>query len=487
MMYNHCNLHEFKSSGMNDLLVTVLVGLYYFFQYLILFYFLFIALISAIISYLGVRSIIPYYTRLSQRSLETILERNLYLPTSILVPAYNEEASIVASVRSFLTLHYPEFEVIVMSDGSSDRTIELLIEAYSLKEVDFLPYNASVDTQAITRIYRSKRYPNLIVGEKLNGGKGDAMNAAMNLAKYPIVCAVDADSLLDAESLLRAARLFLEDDTIVGVGATIRALNGATIENGKIVELNLPKSWLARMQILEYSRAFFSGRAGWTELNALLIISGAFGLFKREMMLELGGWSSDTITEDIELMLKIHRHYRDRKVPYKIEFIPEPLCWTEVPTDWKSLRKQRNRWHRGLFEVLWMHRDMTFNPRYGVIGWLALPYYWFVEGFSPIIELFGYVFVIVATYFHFISLDVAIWLLILAFLYGVLVSQIAMGVEALLVYRYNRLSDRFILIVLSLFEFMGYRQILLWERFWATFQVQSKRGQWGRMKRTGFS
>jgi len=471
---------------MNFSLEVLFEVLYYIFQYLILFYFLFIALIYAITAYLGVRAIIPYYTRLSQSSLDSILQRNLYVPISILVPAYNEEASIVASVRSFLTLHYPEFEVIVMSDGSKDATIDLLIEAYDLKETHY-PYHPSVKTQPITRIFRSKRYPNLIVGEKLNGGKGDAMNAAMNVAKYPIVCAVDADSLLDVEALLRAARLFMEDNTVVAVGATIRPLNGAKIENGKIRELNLPSNWLARMQILEYSRAFFSGRSGWAQLNALLIISGAFGLFKREMMLELGGWSHETITEDIELMLKIHRHYRDRKLPYRVEFIPEPLCWTEVPTDLASLRKQRNRWHRGLFEVLWMHRDMTFNPRYGIVGFLAMPYYWLVEGLSPIFEFLGYIFVVVAVFFNFISLDSAIWLSILAFLYGVLVSQIAMGVEALLVYRYSRVRDRLTLVFMSLFEFLGYRQILLWERMKATFEIQSKRGQWGKMRRTGFS
>jgi cellulose synthase/poly-beta-1,6-N-acetylglucosamine synthase-like glycosyltransferase len=373
-----------------------------------------------------------------------------------------------------------------MSDGSTDSTIDLLIEAYDLYEVTY-PYQASVKTQPIQRIYLSKRYPNLIVGEKLNGGKGDAMNAAMNLAKYPIVCAVDADSLLDVQALVRAARLFLEDNTVVGVGASIRPLNGAKIKRGKIQELNLPDNWLARMQILEYSRAFFIGRLGWNRLNALLIISGAFGLFKREMMIELGGWEHKTITEDIELMLKIHRYHYDQKIPYKIEFIPDPLCWTEVPTDMTSLRKQRNRWHRGLFEVLWMHRDMMFNPRYGIIGMVALPYYLFVEGLSPIIELFGYIFVIIAIYFNFLSIEVAIWLLTLAFLYGVMLSQIAMSMESLLIHRYETVHARLILLFMSFFEFLGYRQILLWERFIATFQIQTKRGKWGAMKRTGFS
>ncbi|MGJ3237735.1 MAG: glycosyltransferase family 2 protein [Anaerolineae bacterium] len=471
---------------MNDLLINILNALYYFFQYTIVLYTLFVALIYALTIYLGVRAIIPYYTRLTRRSLESILQRDLYIPISILVPAYNEEQSIVASVRSFLTLHYPQFEVLVMVDGATDQTLNRLIEAYELYESAY-PYHESVQTQPIKRLFRSTRYPNLIVGEKANGGKGDAMNAGLNLAKYPIVCAVDADSLLDVEALLRAARLFLEDEEIVGVGATIRPLNGATIENGKIIELNLPDNWLARMQILEYSRAFVSGRSGWARMNALMIISGAFGLFRREMMLTLDGWSSETITEDIELMIKIHRYHRDRNLPYRIDFIPEPLCWTEVPEDLTSLRKQRNRWHRGLFEVLWMHRDMAFNPRYGIIGMLAIPYYWLVEGLSPVIEMLGYIFILVAVYLGIIAVDVALSLAVFALLYGVMISQIAMGVESLLVYRYNKLSARLILTALSVLEFIGYRQILLFERFVATFQVQSKQGQWGKMRRTGFS
>lgn len=468
------------------LLSSVFTVLYYIFQYAILSYFLIIALSYAAISYLGIRSIIPYYRRLSEPSLARIRTRSLYIPISILVPAYNEEASIVASVRSFLALHYPDFEVIVMSDGSKDATIGLLIEAYDLYEVQY-PYHPRVKTQPIKRIFRSPQFANLIVAEKENGGKGDALNAAMNLARNPIVCGVDADSLLDVEALLRAARLFLEDDTIVAIGATIRPLNGATITEGKIYELHLPRNWLARLQILEYSRAFFIGRAGWTQLNALLIISGAFGLFRREMMLEIGGWSHATITEDIELILKIHRHCRDTNTPYRIEFIPDPLCWTEVPTDLRSLRRQRNRWHRGLIEVLWMYRDMLFNRRYGVIGLIAMPYQLFVEALSPLIEFAGYLFVVIAVLLGFISIEIAVLFVLLALLHGILISQVALGVEALLVDRYDSWRDRLLLVCLSVFEFLGYRQILLWERLVAIFQVRAKRGQWGVLKRTGFS
>lgn len=460
--------------------------IFYILQYVFLFYFLVVALLYTVLGYLGIRSILKYYQRISQRSLKHTLEKNRYIPISILVPAYNEEKSIVSSVRSFLSLHYPEFEVIVASDGSQDTTVEKLIEAFELYPTYYV-YNSAVKTQPVQQVYRSKIHPNLIVATKLNGGKGDAMNAALNMARYPLVCGVDADSLLDVKSLLRISQLFLEDETVVGVGATIRPLNGATIENGKIIELNLPDNWLARLQVLEYSRAFFSGRAGWASINALLIISGAFGLFRRDLMLKLEGWSDETITEDIELLLHIYQYAREHNMPHRIEFVPDPLCWTEVPTDMKSLRGQRNRWHRGLIEVLWTYRHMFFNPKYGTIGMLAIPYFWIVEAFSPMIELFGYVFVIVLIIIGVVDVPTVMLLGLMVLLYGILISQISMGAEALLIYRYNKVSDRLMLVALSVIEFMGYRQILLWERFWATFQVQKKRGQWGKMERKGFS
>src|SRR5262249_16333288 len=230
-----------------------------------------------------------------------------------------------------------------------------------------------------------------VVVEKEQGGRADALNAALNMSRHPLVAAVDADSLLDAEAILRASRLFLEDEQVVAVGGTIRPLNGAVIVDAPASSLRMPCSWIEPFQVLEYARAFFTGRAGWSALGGLLIISGAFGLFRRDPLVDVGGFSTETVCEDFELTMRLHQRYARAHKPYKILFSPDPISWTEVPNSMKVLRSQRNRWHRGLWETLWRYRGMTFNPRYGAVGMVALPYFWIFEALAPVIEALGYV------------------------------------------------------------------------------------------------
>jgi cellulose synthase/poly-beta-1,6-N-acetylglucosamine synthase-like glycosyltransferase len=406
------------------------------------------------------------------------------MPVSILVPAYNEERSIVASVGSLLALHYPEFEVIVVSDGSSDRTIPVLVEAFAMVEQPRV-YRRALDTAPVRRSFRSLRHPHLTVVEKERGGRADALNAALNLSRYPLVAAVDADSILDAEAILRASRLFLEDERVIAVGGTIRPVNGAVMVEGRVAQLRMPESWIERFQVLEYARAFFTGRAGWSHLDALLIISGAFGLFRRESVMEVGGFSTATIAEDMELVVRLHRYYRGQRRPYRILFTPDPICWTEVPSSMKILRHQRNRWHRGLWETLWTHREMLFNPRYGRLGFVAVPYFLFFEALGPVVEVSGYVMLVVSAFLHVLFVQFAVLFAALAVLYGMLLSQMAVGIETLLLARYPRTRDRVILVAAALLECFGYRQILALERFRAMFQIRTKRGKWGSMTRGG--
>src|SRR5450759_2280140 len=260
-------------------------------EYFILIYFAVLALIYAFSAYLGMRSVFTYARDLSQVGLKDLLERDFYKPVSILVPAYNEEAGIVAAVTALLGLQHPQFEVIVTSDGSIDRTVELMIQTFELIEVPSAERRL-VATKPVRRVLRSLRQPNLIVVEKENGGRADAINAALNIARFPLVCAVDADCLVDAQALIRASRLFVEDKTVVGVGGTLRPLNGAVIRDGRVVDVHAPEKWVERIQVLEYARAFFTSRIAWSRINCLLIISGAFGLFSREAVLEVGGWWS---------------------------------------------------------------------------------------------------------------------------------------------------------------------------------------------------
>ncbi|AFV76744.1 glycosyl transferase [Thermus oshimai JL-2] len=454
------------------------------YQVFVLYYFAVLNFLYTTFTFFGLNMVARYARELSELSLKDLLEREAYLPVSILVPTYNEEKTIAASVRSFLALRYPEFEVIVVADGPKDRTLEVLKEAFALVEVDWV-YRRALPTKPIRAVYRSLAHPNLLVVDKENGGKADALNAGLNFARYPLFCAVDADSLLDPEALLRASRLFLEDERVLAVGGTIRPLNGARVRGGVVEELRLPRGFLEKMQIIEYARAFFLGRAGWSAMDALLIISGAFGIFRREEALRVGGYRTDTVGEDMELVVRLHRKAREAGRDYRILYTPDPICYTEVPSDWATLRRQRNRWHRGLWEVLLAHRAMLFNPRYGRLGLVALPYFLLFEALGPVVEVLGYALLPVYALLGFLNPPFALLFLLLALAYGVLLSQLSVGVEALLLKRYPRLKDRLALLLLSLLEGLGYRQLLALERFLATFQVLRKRGEWGEMRRKG--
>ena len=434
------------------------------FQFVILAYFAVLNFLYALFGYLGLRAVIVYARELSSVALRNILERELEMPVSILVPAHNEEAGIVASLHSMLALHYPEFEVVVASDGSIDRTMELLIEHFALV-ADPRIYRRAITTAHVHRIYRSLRHPNLVAVDKDQGGRADALNAALNMSRHPLVAAIDADSLLDAEAILRASRLFLEDEQVVGVGGTIRPLNGAVMVDGRVTAL--------------------TGRAGWSALGGLLIISGAFGLFRRDPLVEVGGFSTETVCEDFELTMRLHQRYRRAGKPYKILFSPDPICWTEVPNSMKDLRSQRNRWHRGLWETMWKYRGMTFNPRYGTVGMVALPYFWIFEAIAPVVEALGYIVLPISFLAGVLFWQFALMFVFLAVMLGMLVSQVSVGIETLLLARYPRVRDRVTLFLAGFLEFFGYRQILTVERVLAMLQIRRKRGTWGAMTRTG--
>jgi cellulose synthase/poly-beta-1,6-N-acetylglucosamine synthase-like glycosyltransferase len=447
-------------------------------------YFAVLSLLYAAFAFIGLRTVILESRQTSDTELRDLLERDVFKPVSILVPAYNEEASIVASVRSFIHLHYPKFEVIVISDGSTDGTMDRLIDAFALVEEPRV-WARTIPTASVMRVMRSLRYPGLVVVEKENGGKSDALNAAINIARYPLIAPVDSDSMLDAQAILRASRNFVKDESVIAVGGTVRPLNGATMIEGRPTDLRMPHTWVERLQVVEYARAFFLGRAGWTRLGALLIVSGAFGLFRRDAVLRVGGFWTGTVGEDMELVMRLHKEHARQGLPHRIVFSPDPICWTEVPSDLGTLRRQRNRWHRGLWTNLWRHRDMLLNPRYGRLGLFAVPYFWLFEGLGPVIEVLGFCSLLVSAAFGVLDMNVFWLFLSLAVLHGMVLSQVAAGVESMLLQRYSSFSDRLILFAASLVEFLGFHQLLAVERFLATFQNRGKRGHWGVMRRAG--
>ena len=320
-------------------------------------------------------------TKSLRRSTESghddIFANPLTPPISVVMGAYNEEACIVESVRATLGLRYPQFEVVVIDDGSTDGTFDALRNEFDL--IDVAP---DIDHDvALVGAIRSMHVPTstlpLVVVRKTNVGKrADALNAGLNAAQYPLVCCVDADSILERDALLRVAKPFVDDpERVIATGGVIRAVNGSTVYRGQLSSIRQPRSWLARIQIIEYLRSFLLGRTGWSKFGSLLIISGAFGLYRRDLLLEIGGFDPTSLGEDADAIIALHKLQRDRGSNYRIVYVPEPVCWTEVPTTRDVLGRQRSRWSHGLAQVLWKYRHMMCNPKYGRIGMVAMPYY----------------------------------------------------------------------------------------------------------------
>ncbi len=406
---------------------------------------------------------------------------------TLLVPAYNEEKTIVENIRSLLTLRYPRYEIVVVNDGSKDGTAQAVIEAFKLERTDLVrPHLAPC--KAIRGIYRHRDYPNLLFINKENGGKSDALNAAMNYAQHPLVCGVDADSLLDHNSLLKAARPFVEHPkNLIAVGGTIRIANGCEVHGGMVVNEGAPRKLLPLFQVIEYLRAFLIARLSLSRMNTVSIISGAFGLFKRSAVLAVGGYTHGTVGEDMELIVKLHRHFRDQGEPYHILFIPDPVCWTEAPESLTILRRQRTRWQRGLCEVLWRHREMLGNPRYGRIGVVGLPMFVFFDLIGPALDLLGFVFVPLFCWAGLLSWKFAAAFFAVVVLYGVFLSMCALVLAELVLFKTTRKRDMLLLAFAAIAENFGYRQLnLLWriEGIWQYFRKQKS---WGEMTRTGFT
>ena len=343
-----------------------------------------------------------------------------------------------------------------------------------------------VETKEVYAYYRSRVHSKLACVNKASGGKGDALNAALNAARFPYVLAVDADTLVERDALLRLARPFLLGEAVAAVGGTIRVANGSRVEQGRVTEARVDSRWLPGIQTVEYLRAFLFGRLGWNRLGGSLIISGAFGLFRQEHLQAVGGYNTGSVTEDMDIVVRLHKHLRATKAPDIVHFIPDPVAWTEVPTTLRMLSRQRERWHRGLIATLYAHRDMLFNPRYGRAGLVAYPFFLFGEMLAPVVEATGYVAVAFGLAFGLVNVKFAILFLVVAVGYGLLLSLWSVVLEELSFRRYSRGEDFLRLLWYALVESFGYRQLTLWFRilaFWRYFRGEK---QWGTMEREGF-
>lgn len=408
------------------------------------------------------------------------------IPISVLVPAYNEESTIVDNIKSLLALYYPAYEVIVINDGSKDDTLNRIIKAYNLKEIN-QPIRHLIKTKKVKGIYKNIDIPELTLVDKENGGKADALNVGINISKYPIFTSIDADSILEGDSLVRVIMPFIEDKLTVAVGGIVRIINGSKIIDGKVKAIGLPNNPLAMFQIVEYLRAFLTGRMGWDALRCLLIISGAFGAFKKDVVVQVGGYSSNTIGEDMELVVKLHKYLRRNKKKYTIKFIPDPVCWTQAPEKIKDLRGQRRRWQIGLMDSLFRHKELFLNPRYGIIGMFGVPYFWIFEMLGPVIETLGYIFIPLSYILGLLNIRFFILFLVSSILYGVVLSIGSILLEEYTFSKYPSLKQLLKLSAYGVLENFGYRQMTTLFRIEAIIRFKKFRRSWGKIKRESFT
>jgi cellulose synthase/poly-beta-1,6-N-acetylglucosamine synthase-like glycosyltransferase len=400
---------------------------------------------------------------------EAVAKSHFTFPISVLVPAYNEATTVVESVRSVLSLDYPQHEVIVINDGSTDATLRELARDFKLERREAVTRKSLPVLGAVRGIYRSASVPNLVVVDKEHAGKSAALNAGINVSRYPLFCTIDADTVFQENALLRVVRPLLEDpDRVIAVGGQVRVVNGCRVERGRVVEPRLPQKILAGFQVVEYLRAFVASRLGLSAMNNLLILSGVFSLFRKDVV------------------LRLHHHMRRAKRPYSIVFLPDPICWTEVPERVQALARQRGRWHRGLIHSLWMHRSILWERNSGSLRWIGMPYYVLFEVMGPIVELVGYIIIPIAFFMGFLS-PLYFWaFLFLSVTSGAFLSISAVFLEELSFGLYRSWGDFALMIGIGVLENFTYRILTLFFRLGAMVDIILGRGGWGKQERTGF-
>jgi cellulose synthase/poly-beta-1,6-N-acetylglucosamine synthase-like glycosyltransferase len=426
--------------------------------------------------------------RLLSYPLSWIKENPMVPPITIIVPAHNEESSIRVAVHNLLELDYPHLEIIVVNDGSVDRTFKELQEEFQLRPVRAV-YVPEVKSAPVLGLYRSSVDSRItVVNKKAGGSKADAINAGLNAATSPYVCVVDADSMLERDALLRIMVPVLADPKrVVAVGGIIRVLNGSLIAGGQLKRVRLPRKSIEVIQVIEYLRAFLIGREAWAQGNMLLIISGAFGLFRTDLVRAVGGYRSRAIGEDMDLVARMHRHLLEKGDDYQIRFVPDPMCWTEAPSDLKSLGRQRARWQKGLLDMLWPTRDMLFRSRYGRIGWFALPYLWLFELIAPVTEIVGIATIILAACMGVLSREFFLQFLLFGYAFATVISIGSVLQEELTYKRYNDWKDVARLVSYCFLEHFPYRQLHMIWRLEGLWQYLRGDHEWKPLKRKGLT
>lgn len=412
-------------------------------------------------------------------------------PVSILVPSYNEELTILESVRSLLTLQYPNYEVIVVNDGSKDGTLQKLIDEYDLSSISHYSVKDTLKAKPVKAVYVNPAYPKLIVVDKDNGGKEDALNVGINLSRHPLVCTIDADSLLEKDALLRLARSYMESpDETIAIGGNVRVANGCLVEGGIVKQVNLPKKKILPLfQSIEYLRSFLGGRIGWSAVNGLVIVSGAFGLFRKDYLLKVGGYGGGFPGEDMNVILKLHQYMLERNEPYRILFCPDAICWTQAPDSLEILASQRRRWSRGNLKNILLFRHMLFFiPKYKALGFLSLPYtIFFFETLAPYLKLTGYIALLGYFLMDMSNLDIILMFIGINMLLGILFSSGALIIEEMAFNRFPKGSHLAKLMLYSVLMSFGYDQLNNWWKFLGHVDYIRNKETWGVMERKSWN
>ncbi|MBC7529978.1 MAG: glycosyltransferase family 2 protein [Oligoflexus sp.] len=453
-----------------------------FFSSFLAFFFMGGNICNLIILILGYINCRRQYAASNADLIHKLQSLRILTPISILMPCYNEEKSIVDSIHSMFNLEYPDIEIVVCNDGSKDNSLQILIDEFDLVAVN-LETPMILSTMPVRQTFISRSDRRLFVIDKDNGGKADALNACINFSRNPLVCCVDSDSLLDSDGLVRVALPFLNDpDRTIAVGGTISIISG----NGNDFNRSVPFTIAGMVQSVEYLRAFLVGRMGWDYLGCTTIISGAFGLFKKSILIKVGGYTRESIGEDMELLLRLHDYCKEHKEQYRVHFLPDPVCWTEAPSDFETLGKQRSRWQQGLCDSLWRTRSLMFKKGGGKLSWIALPYLLFFEAIAPLIESFSYFLLALAFVMGWSVWHEVVLLAAVTNLFGIVMNFTALVIDQLTFTRYTAQSDLLKLMIGSVVEQIGYRQLHLYWRVRGMYRWARGGHSWGDMKRKGF-
>lgn len=433
---------------------------------------------------LSYRNISTIFRRSKYSSYNTLSGSELVPSVSLLVPAYNEELTIIENVYCLMTLNYPNYEVIVINDGSSDKTLSVLISEFKLEKMSNPEIRGTIETNDMRGIYHNPDYPQLFIIDKENGGKADSLNAGINFSHYPLISSIDADSLLEKDALIRMARMYMENpEEMVAIGGDVRIANGCLIENGAVKKVSLPRKIWPMFQSIEYLKAFLGGRIGWSHINGLVIVSGAFGLFRKDYVIAVGGYRGGYPGEDMNIIIKLHRYMLSHKLPYKVAFCPEAVCWTQAPDSYKIISNQRMRWGRGNLKNMIENRGMLFNPKYKVMGMITMPYNVLFETFNPYFRITGLLALIGYTLLDMTHWRILLTFFLLNFLSGYLLSVGAIILEEIAFRRFKKLSDLWKMLLFSALKFAGYHQLGVIWRIQGHIQYLRKNNSWGAMTR----